>query len=78
MCGVIFKSHEYFVLLNGVPGQMVKKGTQNFGGGTLDPLERGRRIISLQPNENKKVKKVKLSLCFTKHHTMKVYWGVEV
>jgi hypothetical protein len=22
--------------------------------------------------------KVKLSLCLTKHHAMKVYWGVEV
>jgi hypothetical protein len=22
--------------------------------------------------------KVKLSLCLTKHHTMKMYWGVEV
>jgi hypothetical protein len=22
--------------------------------------------------------KVKLSLCLTKHHTMKTYWGVEV
>jgi hypothetical protein len=23
-------------------------------------------------------KKVKLSLCLTKHHAMKAYWGVEV
>jgi hypothetical protein len=23
-------------------------------------------------------KKVKLSLCLTKHHAMKVYWGVEI
>jgi hypothetical protein len=25
-----------------------------------------------------KGKKVKLSLCVTKHHAMKAYWGVEV
>jgi hypothetical protein len=24
------------------------------------------------------IKKVKLSLCLTKHHAMKMYWGVEV
>jgi hypothetical protein len=28
-------------------------------------------------NVDEKVK-VKLSLCLTKHHTMKAYWGVEV
>jgi hypothetical protein len=29
--------------------------------------------------EDRRVKvKVKLSLCLTKHHTMKAYWGVEV
>jgi hypothetical protein len=29
--------------------------------------------------ETRKVKKkVKLSLCLTKHHAMKTYWGVEV
>jgi hypothetical protein len=28
-------------------------------------------------NNNNKVKE-KLSLCLTKHHTMKAYWGLEV
>jgi hypothetical protein len=28
--------------------------------------------------ENKVNIKVKLSLCLTKHHAMKAYWGVEV
>jgi hypothetical protein len=28
--------------------------------------------------ETYKDKKVKLSLCLTKHHAMKMYWGVEV
>jgi hypothetical protein len=28
--------------------------------------------------ENRRDKKVKLSLCLTKHHVMKTYWGVKV
>jgi hypothetical protein len=31
-----------------------------------------------QGNNKNTEKKIKLSLCLTKHHTMKMYWGVEV
>jgi hypothetical protein len=33
---------------------------------------------SLDYKNNSEVIKVKLSLCLTKHHAMKTYWGVEV
>jgi hypothetical protein len=29
-------------------------------------------------NNNNNIVKVKLSLCLTKHHDVKTYWGVEV
>jgi len=36
-------------------------------------------LYSVAGKNNYMVKvKVKLSLCLTKHHTMKTYWGVEV
>jgi hypothetical protein len=39
--------------------------------------ERMKRVLGETSgyNTDKKVKKVKLSLCLTKHHAMKTYWG---
>jgi hypothetical protein len=45
-----------------------------------EPVHGVRSLVALSNNlqSSVKVKKDKVSLCLTKHHAMKTYWGVEV
>jgi hypothetical protein len=58
-----------------------KKNSQSLPGlepPIIQPVAQRYTTEISQFNSSSSSKKVKLSLCLTKHHTMKMYWGVEV
>jgi hypothetical protein len=62
------KDHSEHSSMNPVEGKIV-----------VDLEEDGAANVEHRNDENgNSCRKVKLSLCLTRHHTMEAYWGVEV